>query len=56
LVYSPSRDMATIIRRAATSAPNIPKRNVREVNGLDLSETKTKFPDSRRRSTLEQRR
>ena len=56
LVYSPSRTMATIIRRAATSAPNIPKRNVREVNGLDLSETKTKFPDSRRRSTLEQRR
>ncbi len=56
LVYSPSRTMATITSRAATSAPNVPDRNVRGLKGLDLFDNKTNFPDTRRRSTLEQRR
>ena len=56
LVYSPSRTMATMTSRAAASAPNIPNRNLRGVKGFDLIEGKTKFPVSRPRSTLEQRR
>ncbi len=56
LVYSPSRTMATITRRAATSAPNVPDRNVRGLKGLDLFDNKRNSPDTRRRSTLEQRR
>ena len=49
LVYSPSKIIATMTRKAATSAPNIPTRNVRGAKGPSLIEAKLNFPNTRRR-------
>ena len=52
LVYSPRRAIATMTRKAATTAADIPARNVPGANGSSLGKTNVDFPANTRRCIL----